>query len=255
VNVPPASGSAEDFTAVSVGAGYRQERWSWTGRVENRTAESEDKLSIFTGANGEVSSGLALAAGLQTFRTDASSGAVRFNGDLRLGAAYRPAETRFIILDRMDLLREEQRGGDFPHDNWRIINNFVMNMKPDLRSQFSFQYAAKYVKEAIDQSDYRSYTDLTGLEGRYDLTKTWDIGLRGMMLHSWSADQKSYGAGASVGYSAAKNVWISLGYNIAGFTDRDFSRADFTAQGPFVKLRMKFDQVSVREAVRWITGQ
>ena len=30
-NVPPASGSSEDFTAVSLGAGYRQEKWSWTG--------------------------------------------------------------------------------------------------------------------------------------------------------------------------------------------------------------------------------
>jgi hypothetical protein len=46
-----------------------------------------------------------------------------------------------------------------------------------------------------------------------------------------------------------------VGYNFDGFMDRDFSKADFTAEGPFVKLRMKFDQVSVREAVKWFTGQ
>ncbi|HEY6010128.1 MAG TPA: OmpA family protein, partial [Nitrospirota bacterium] len=229
VNVPPASGSTEDFTAVSLGAGYRQERWSWTGRVESRTAESEDKFSTFTGVNGELGSGLAMAAGLQTFHTEAASGLMKFSGDLRIGAAYRPLQTRFIVLDRFDLLKEEQRGSDFSYDNWRVINNYVMNFKYDHRAQLSFQYAAKFVKETIEQNDYRGYTDLAGLEGRYDLSTNWDIGLRGLMLHSWSIDQTSYGAGASVGFSAVKNVWISLGYNISGFTDRDFSKADFTA--------------------------
>lgn len=254
-NVPPASGSSEDFTAVSLGAGYRQPKWSWTGRVERRMAESEDKLSTFNGANGEVSEGLALAAGLQTFRTVAAAGPTKFRGDLRVGVVYRPRQTRFIMLERFDLIEDEQQGADFNYDNWRLVNNFVMNMKPGSRTQVSVQYGAKFVKEKIDQNDYRGYTDLTGLEGRYDLTKTWDIGLRGLMLHSWAIDQTRYGSGVSVGYHAAKNLWISLGYNLTGFTDRDFSSADFTAQGPFIKLRMKFDQVSVREAVRWITGQ
>ncbi|MDH4164283.1 MAG: OmpA family protein [Nitrospirota bacterium] len=254
-NVPPASGDSEDFTAVNLGAGYRQPKWSWTGRVEQRMAESEDKFSTFNGANGEVSEGLALAAGLQTFRTLAVTGLTRFNGDLRIGAAYRPLQTRFIILDRFDLIEARQQGSDFNYDNWRVVNNFVMNMKHETRTQASLLYGSKYVKEKIDENDYRGYTDLLGLEGRYDITKQWDIGLRGLRLHSWAIGQTSYGAGASVGFNAAKNLWVSLGYNITGFTDRDFSNADFTTQGPFIKLRMKFDQVSVREAVRWITGQ
>lgn len=254
-NVPPASGSTEDFTALSLGVGYRQERWSWTARVENRTAQTEDKLSAFTGVNGEVSAGLGLVAGLQTFRTVSAAGSTKFNGDLRIGAAYRPLETNVIFLDRLDFLKEEQSGVEVPYDNWRIINNVVLNGKSDSRTQVSFQYGAKYVRETIDQNDYRGYTDLTGLEGRYDVTKKWDIGLRGIMLHSWALDETRYGTAASAGFTAAKNLWISVGYNFTGFTDRDFSKADFTAQGPFVKLRMKFDQVSVREAVRWISGQ
>ena len=36
--------------------------------------------------------------------------------------------------------------------------------------------------------------------------------------------------------------------------DRDFSRADFTSKGFFVKLRMKFDQLSASEAVKWFVG-
>jgi uncharacterized repeat protein (TIGR01451 family) len=256
LNVPPASGSTEDFTAESLGVGYRQARWSWTARVESRKSDSEDKFSTFMGANGDVREGLALAAGLQTFRTESATGLDKFNGDLRLSLAYRPAVTRSIVLDRLDLLKDEQHGsGQIDYKNWRIVNNFVMNYKTEYRTQVSLQYGAKYVQETIDQNDYHGYTDLTGLEGRYDITKRWDVGLRGQRLHSYQIDQTQYGAGVSTGFNAGKNVWISLGYNFAGFTDRDFSKADFTSEGPFVKLRMKFDQVSVRDAVKWFSGQ
>jgi len=130
-----------------------------------------------------------------------------------------------------------------------------MNIKIGCKAQVSVQYGAKYVQETIDQNDYRGFTDLTGLEARYDVTKKWDVGLRELMLHSWSVDQMKYGIGTSVGYNVGKNFWFSVGYNLTGFRDRDFSSADFTSQGPFVKLRMKFDQVSVRDAVKWFSGQ
>jgi hypothetical protein len=255
VNVPPASGSTEDFTAVFVGASYRQEKWSWTGRLEQRRAETEDKSAVLLGANGEVRSGLAVAAGLQAFRATTPASVERFTGDLRFAVAYRPALTRLIVLDRFDYLRSEQHGVELAFDNWRLVNNLVLNYKLENRMQVSFQYGAKYVAETIDQSEYRGYTDLTGLEWRYDLSRTWDLGLRYSLLHSWEIGQKSTGSGASVGFQAARNIWISLGYNLTGFKDRDFSQAEFTAAGPFIKLRMKFDQVSVREAVKWFSGQ
>jgi hypothetical protein len=59
----------------------------------------------------------------------------------------------------------------------------------------------------------------------------------------------------TVGFNAGRNIWISLGYNFIGFKDRDFSRADFTSEGPFITMRLKFDLVSVRDAVKWVSGQ
>ena len=35
---------------------------------------------------------------------------------------------------------------------------------------------------------------------------------------------------------------MSVGYNFVGFTDDDFVAADYTAQGPYLKFRMKLDQ-------------
>jgi hypothetical protein len=48
------------------------------------------------------------------------------------------------------------------------------------------------------------------------------------------------------------NTWISLGYNLVGFEDDDFSSANFTAQGFFLHFRIKFDQQSVKEAAKWL---
>jgi len=48
------------------------------------------------------------------------------------------------------------------------------------------------------------------------------------------------------------NAWISVGYNLVGFEDKDFSSAAYTAQGPYVRFRMKFDQQTVRDAALWL---
>ncbi len=257
-NVPPASGpvSGTDFTAVSFGAGFKAEKWSWTARAEQRTSTDERKFGFFSGANGEPWEGLGLSAAGQLFKTEElTTGGGDTKSDLRLGLARRPRNGGIIVLDRLDFLVERQHTGALPYTNWRIVNNFVMNYKAAQKTQLSLQYGAKYVRETIGDQDYKGYTDLTGLECRYDLTKRWDIGVRNSVLHSWSVDEYKYGAGLSTGFSFVKNVWVIVGYNVAGFKDRDFSASDFTSKGPFLKLNLKFDQASVRDAVKWFSGQ
>ena len=251
-NAPSASGSSEDFTAISVGASYKEEKWSWDNRLEYRTADSEDKWGVFSGIIGEVRPGLALSARAEIFLTDASSGAEKTSGDLRFGLAHRPRFSRWIVLDRLDYLFDKDSGGEFDLTTWRLVNNLNANYKPNGRTQVSLQYGAKYVQDNIDGDAYSGYTDLVGVEGRYDLTARWDIGLRTSVLHSWSADTLDYSSGASVGCNVMQNAWISLGYNFFGFQDADFSRANFTAQGPFMDFRFKFDQQSVRDMLKAI---
>ncbi len=250
-DVPPVV-DGEDFTAVSIGASYREEKWAWENRLEYRTADTEDRWGIFSGIVGEVREGLALSGRAQIFLTDTGAGAENTKGELSFGLAHRPRLTRWIVLDRLDYIFDENIGDNINLTTWRLVNNLNANYKLDKRTQIALQYGAKYVKDDIDEDDYSSFTDLFGIEGRYDLTKNWDIGLRSSVLHSWSTDAFDYSAGASVGYNVMKNAWVSLGYNLIGFEDADFSRANFTAEGPYVKFRVKFDQNSVRDALKSI---
>lgn len=254
VNVPAASGG-EDFTAVSLGANYKVKNLSWSNRVELRDGETEDKWGVITGVVNEQDEKWGWTGRFQLFQSRTKVGSDRTDADLRLGLAYRPPVTRWIILDRLDLLYNHAESAGSSLESRRIVNNILANWRPDRKWQISFQYGAKYVLETIDAKDYSGYTDLIGVEGRYDVTKKWDVGVRGSILHSWNGGEVSYSAGPSVGYNVVENAWVSLGYNLAGFTDKDFSAADYTAQGPFVRFRIKFDQNSVRDAVKWFGYQ
>ena len=251
VNVAPASGTADgnDFTAVSLGAAYTEETWSANGRTEFRHSETDDKYGLMAGIFGEPQEGLGLSSSFRMFRTETITGIDTTAATLRFGLARRPRNADWIFLDRLDLVYEEQIGGSSNLESRRIINNFNANFKPDGKFQASFQYGAKYVLETIDDSEYSGYTDLTGIEARYDITRRFDVGVRGGMLHSWNSSQIDYLAGASLGCDIVQNFWLSFGYNVTGFTDKDFSAANFTAQGPFIQFRLKFDQATAKKAV------
>ena len=254
-DVPPASGASEDFTAASLGAGYRAENWSWAGRVETRRGDEQDKLNLTTGIGGKVRPGLGLSAGYEYRLEQTSAGSRNEAGDLRLSAAFRPPQARWIILERLDYKTASSKTVGTPSERTgKLVSNLNADWRPHERLQMAFQYGAKYVLATFDGADYEGFTDLMGLEARYDLTRRWDVGLQAGLLHAWSAGQLDWRSGLSLGYSLAKNVWLSLGYNFSGFRDEDFSGADYTAQGPYLKFRFKLDQQSVKELVNWFEG-
>ena len=85
---------------------------------------------------------------------------------------------------------------------------------------------------------------------RRDLTNTFDVGLHGSMLSSLDANVSDQSLGIDVGMTLVKNVWISVGYNFAGFRDDDFEASRYLAQGPYIKFRMKADQDTFRDLLQ-----
>ena len=71
------------------------------------------------------------------------------------------------------------------------------------------------------------------------------------MLVSDVGDNHRYSYGLSVGHNLIKNLWISAGINIDGFADDDFSTANYTAAGVYMKFRFAFDHLTTREAMAW----
>ncbi len=250
-NVPFVNGPAvEEFVAASLGLTYMAGDWMWTGRIENRNGDSQNSHSLATSMQTTPHNSLSMLASLTLNQTERSTGEQQERSNVGLSFAYRPNASRWILLDKLNLISDESRGAASNSEAQRVINMFHANYKHK-RWQLSLQYGAKRVTEVINLQTYTSFTDMLGVETRYDLSRSWDIGLHGNVLRAAELDHYDYSGGLSIGHSVAKNIWISIGYNFFGFRDEDFSGANYTSQGVFLRFRMKFDQVSVREAVKW----
>jgi hypothetical protein len=246
-NAPLASGSmTEDFFAAFVGAQYRKELWQLTSRFEHRNSDTEERWSSTTGWYREPVEGHALSLSLQAFDTSSliadSTAAVG-----RLAWAFRPDTSNWIVFDRLELKYDEQSSLQLGFDSARIVNNLHANWQLDARLQLGLQYGVRYVSSTFDGEKYAGLSDIAGFDLRRQMTRRFDLGAHVAALHSWESDVMDYSTGFDVGTTVAKNVWISVGYNFAGFRDDDFSGSRHTAQGPYLKIRIKADQDTFKD--------
>lgn len=146
----------------------------------------------------------------------------------------RPEPPALVLLHR--------QGPDAGGRGWKVVNNLALNYHSRRHTQVAVHLGAKYRREDLGGRSFCGWTDLVNLELRQNLGRRWDIGLQHSILHSWRSGQLDRSAGASVGFNFLQNVWTSLGYNFAGFRDADFSGGSYTAQGPFLRFRLKIDQ-------------
>ena len=250
-NVPFSSGSdgTSDFTATSLGLTYNPGDWLWNIRTEYRDSSTGDQWNLLSSAQTSVGSNLGLLAAVTMTDANLTSSHL-FYSKLSLGLAYRPLPSKWLILDKLDYIQDQQEETTDPYNSRRWVNNLNANYKPDAKWQTSLQYGSKYVTDTLGGRNYYGYLDLMGIETRYDLNKNWDVGVHGSVLHAWTAHQYQESYGVSLGYSFATNMWVSVGYNLQGFHDEDFSQSRFTSKGPYLQLRLKFDQDSMKDILK-----
>ena len=242
-----ASGSLnEDFLAAYVGAMYNSGLWSANTRVEYRNSDSEDRMTLISGWYREPQMGHSLSAGLTMFTSDNISSAETTSANLKFGWAYRLAGGQWSFLDRVDLIYEETGMAGDLEDSWRLINNFNANRRLSESSQFSLQYAFKYVKSTFSGLEFSGYTDLIGADYRHALSPKWEVGAHASIYHSYESETMDYGSGIDLGYRLRDNMWFTIGFNAFGFHDSDFAAARYTAQGPYIQISIKADQHTLK---------
>ncbi|MDO9487347.1 MAG: hypothetical protein Q7J32_03160, partial [Sphingomonadaceae bacterium] len=261
----------DDFIAISTGATYRTDLWSWNGRVEYRDADSGNQYGIQSSVLRQIENGVSLSLSARAFRYDQEDASRTTAANVEGSVAWRPLGSRWSILDklevRMDKVEDGVAGGYNPFGNsgltvsgdaksWRIVNNFALNRVSgawgdndslEQRSQFTLYYGSKYVFSQFDQQDFKGYTHLLGIEARLDLTTWLDLGVAGSIRHSVEANNFAFAVGPTIGVTPFANAWISVGYNILGFRDRDFEESRYTRDGFYIMMRLKFDQQTTQD--------
>ncbi len=280
-NQPFASGGAladrragasaiEDFWAVSAGATYRHEVWSATARAEHRSGEISKRTSLSTAVIRQTKSGIAMSGFGQLLDSHSALGGSATRATLGAAFAYRPLGSDWSVLNKIEYRSDSvtlpatrlNLSSVFNNEianvgsakSRRIVNNIAINYFGegatsandvwDDRAQISLTYASKYVMDRYDGLDISGYSDFIGLEVRKDFGSRIDLGFQGGMLTNWATGSRSFTFGPQIGISPFDNAWISFGYNIDGFRDRDFEAARATSQGPYVTFRLKFDQLT-----------
>jgi len=261
-----------DYAAVTLGATYRQARWSVNGRLEYRNADSGDRWGITTNFLRTLGQGKTLASSIKAYTIKDKTGAVATYATADVALALRPLDSRWSVLERLEL-RHESADAGFTDTNSlgvpaygggdqvtsRIINNLAVNYRTGPEglghgTEATLYYGAKYVAGRFADDTYDGYIDVTGFELRQDVGTRFDIGVSGSVQHAWSRGAWSWSGGPSVGVSPAQNMWISAGYNLSGYRDRDFEDDRYTRQGPYLTMRLKFDQTTLGGATRALFG-
>ena len=236
----------EDFLSVFAGALYNAELWSANTRIEVRDSDSEERTSLSFGWYREPLRGVGLSAGLRVYRSELAMGNEITAADLKFGWAYRPADSRWSVLNRIDLVYEDRLQNGLAEDSWRLINNLVGNRRFGAANELSLQYAFKYVRSNFSGSELTGYSDLIGVDYRRGIRGRFDLGFSASVYNSHQSNVSDYGFGLDAGYNVATNVWITLGYNFAGFYDQDFADARYTASGPYLRFSLKADQRTLK---------
>ncbi len=102
------------------------------------------------------------------------------------------------------------------------------------------------IRGPLDAGLVAEVADLVGLDFRRGFKNKWDWGTHASVYHSYESKVVDYGFGLDVGFNVRDNLWVTIGYNVDGFHDSDFTAARYTAQGPYLQISMKADQHTLR---------
>lgn len=250
-----------DATALTTGLDYLGERLRFAGVLEGRHGSDSHTLLNAMGLSYRLDTDWSLLT-RTVYSSSQGTGTLAGNDRVfsrqQIGAAYRPVDQDvWNALARYEHKREDIRGtgpaagsastslfesaAGLPGRYEAHIVSAHVNVMPDARNQLTGRLAAKVATQ--DDGQLKSTYAAQLVHGRWirSLTPSWDIGLQGGLLHgSGGALQKTFGA--EVGYFVAQGLWVSVGYNVLGLTDRDLTTGEYTNKGAYIRLRYKFDE-------------
>ena len=250
--------SAES-TAVAGGLDYTGSAdWKGALRLEWRGAASSETLLGTAGIAYKINPAWT-ALGKNLLSVAHNRGGVdKLDEWLQLGLAYRePGANQVNALLRADLRHEQlsENASATPAAD-AFVSPASQRDVASLSAHLSVQHsprlllsgraAAKWAMERSMGIATASQTQLLGGRATYDLDSRWDLGLQAGVLLNAGARARQYGLGLELGRLLGENLWLSVGWNLFGYSDKDLTAQDYTQPGVYLRLRWKFDEKTLR---------
>jgi uncharacterized repeat protein (TIGR01451 family) len=240
--VTPLIGAASGTAFAATGAieWTKASLWKSTARLEYRNSPTGDNVLASLGYARKLSRDWSLLS--RSLWDQVMSNATR--GRSQIGLAWRQTDrNRVNALFRIENRLDRSNAQGLPTS--RTISNVaaaIMNIQSTPRLTFSTRYAAKLASDRYESVNTKSSAHL--LMGRtiYDVNKRVDLGIIGSVLGNGGFGSRRYGAGGELGLIVMRNLRLAGGYNVFGFTDRDFASLGYTQRGAYLEFGFKFDE-------------
>ncbi len=262
----------EDFTAVTLGGAWRKDRWSVTARGEYRDGELADRYGATFGAIRQLGEGSIVGSGATWTRAEDRNGATTEIVDAAIAFAHRPAASEVAMLGKLEYRSDivtgavaGQAGGagttaltvDGDARSRRVIASWSTNWSPrgweedefDLRhetrrDEYTLFLGARHNLDEFEGTEFTGTTLFVGADARIGITDRIEIGASATVRTNIEDEVTSFAYGPTVGFVPVEGMLLTVGYNVEGFRDGDFSTARNTDKGVFAAIRMKFDTSS-----------
>lgn len=270
------SGLTGDATGAAFGLDWTaSELWRAATRLELRRTDDSERTpgdEAFDTALWQLTVGRkidrdwTLLARNYLLRTDYAARGGVLQNRTQLGIAYRDTDTnRVNALARYEYKLEEDDSGlglvtggiglaptlgggerDSVRSRAHIVSTHA-DWHPSRPWWLTGRLAAKWQDDRFTAPDGRVVDDdfnawLASGRVVYDVTENWDIGLLAATFRGQD-EANQYAYGIELGRLLRQNLWLSVGYNWAGFEgDADLARYEYTQHGFFIRLRFKFDE-------------
>ena len=259
----------EDFNAITLGAAWRKDRWNITARGEHRDGEQADRTGATFGAIHQLGEGSIVGSGATWTRAEADGGASTEIFDASIAFALRPDSSEIAMLGKLEYRSDQVTGGvaglvgavgstalDVDGDAIarRLVASWSTNWSPrgwdadefgiehqTRRDEYTLFVAGRYNFDEFEGTEFSGTTVLAGADARVGIGDRFEIGATGTVRANLDDNVTSFAYGPKIGFVPADGMLLTLGYNIEGFRDGDFSAARNTDKGLFAAVRFKFD--------------
>ncbi len=259
----------EDFNAITFGAAWRKDRWSITARGEHRDGEQANRTGATFGAIRQLGEGSIVGSGATWTRAKDIGGASTEIFDASIGFAHRPDASEIAMLGRLEYRSDRvtdavagQAGGagqtalivDGDALSRRIVGSWSTNWSPrgwdqdefgiehqTRRDEYTLFLGGRYNLDEFEGTEFSGTTVLAGADARLGLSDRFEIGATATVRANLDDNVTSFAYGPTIGFVPVDGMLLTLGYNVEGFRDGDFSAARNTDKGVFAAVRFKFD--------------
>ncbi|NUP98914.1 MAG: hypothetical protein HUU35_03550 [Armatimonadetes bacterium] len=243
-NIRGLAGRADrNSTAVTSAIEYsRDPRWLGSARLEYRKASSTDSFLGTLGLARRLSNDWTML-GKYIFSSLAyQTGGSRTQQRVRLGLAYRDTRRDFLNgLLRYEFLSDrDSTTAAYPAVRTVHIASTDWGVQLARRTELRARYALKHVNDQTNNLADSLTTHLVGGRLTQDIGSRLDFGLNGNSLLGEGGGK--WAVGLEGGYLLSRDLWLSGGYNWSGFRDEELAADAYTDQGPYLRLRFKFDE-------------